>query len=73
MRSWVQVPETSSCRNAGKGCVHKTQSGRTLPQGPDPTQTGATCTELPLCTTILGHYCYEHIQTQKGLEFVTSE
>ena len=32
MRSWVQVLETASCRNAGKGCVHKTQSGRTLPR-----------------------------------------
>jgi hypothetical protein len=27
---WVQVLEISSCRNAGKCCVHKTQSGRTL-------------------------------------------
>jgi hypothetical protein len=32
MRSWVQVLETTSCRNAGKGCVHKTQSSQTLPQ-----------------------------------------
>jgi hypothetical protein len=31
MRSWVQVLETATCRNAGKDCVHKTQSGRTLP------------------------------------------
>ena len=31
MRSWVQVLETASCRNAGRGCVQKTQSGRTLP------------------------------------------
>jgi hypothetical protein len=23
--------ETASCRNAGKGCIHKFQSGRTLP------------------------------------------
>jgi hypothetical protein len=23
MRSWVQVLETASCRNVGKGCVHK--------------------------------------------------
>jgi hypothetical protein len=27
-----QVLETTSCRNVGKGCVHKTQSGRTLPR-----------------------------------------
>jgi hypothetical protein len=27
----VQVLEIVSCRNAGKGCIHKTQSGRTLP------------------------------------------
>jgi hypothetical protein len=26
------VLETASCENAGKGCVHKTQSGRTLPR-----------------------------------------
>jgi hypothetical protein len=32
MRSWVQVMETASCRNAGKGCVHKIQSGRTFPR-----------------------------------------
>jgi hypothetical protein len=32
MESWVQVLETASCRNAGKGCVHKAQSGWTLPQ-----------------------------------------
>jgi hypothetical protein len=25
MRSWIQVLETASCRNAGKGCVHKTK------------------------------------------------
>jgi hypothetical protein len=31
MKSWVQVLETASCKNAGKGYVHKTQSGRTLP------------------------------------------
>jgi hypothetical protein len=30
-KSIKQVPETASCRNAGKGCVHKTQSGQTLP------------------------------------------
>jgi hypothetical protein len=30
--SWVQVLKTTSCKNAGKGCVHKTQSGQTLPQ-----------------------------------------
>jgi hypothetical protein len=30
MRSWVQLLETSSCRNARKSYVHKTQSGRTL-------------------------------------------
>jgi hypothetical protein len=30
MRSWVQVLETAFCRNAGKGCVHETQCGRTL-------------------------------------------
>jgi hypothetical protein len=28
--SWVQVLETTSYRNAGKCCVHKTQSDRTL-------------------------------------------
>jgi hypothetical protein len=28
---WVQVLETTSCRNVGKGCVHKTQSAQTLP------------------------------------------
>jgi hypothetical protein len=39
MRSWVQVLETTSCRNAGKGCVYKTQSGRALPQ--------TLCTGLP--------------------------
>jgi hypothetical protein len=32
MRSWVQLLETASCKNARKGCVHKTQSGQTLPQ-----------------------------------------
>jgi hypothetical protein len=32
MRSWVQVLETTSCRNAEKGYVHKTQSDRTLPR-----------------------------------------
>jgi hypothetical protein len=31
MRPWVQVLETASCRNSGKGCVHKTQSGWILP------------------------------------------
>jgi hypothetical protein len=31
MWSSVHVLETASCRNAGKGCVHKTQSVRTLP------------------------------------------
>jgi hypothetical protein len=30
MRSWVQVLETASCRNARKDCVHKTRSGQTL-------------------------------------------
>jgi hypothetical protein len=32
MRSWVQVLETASCKNAGKDCVHKSknQSGQTL-------------------------------------------
>jgi hypothetical protein len=25
-------PETTSCRNAGKDCIHKTQSGWTLPR-----------------------------------------
>jgi Na+/melibiose symporter-like transporter len=29
---YLQVLETPSCRNPGKGCVHKTQSGRTLPR-----------------------------------------
>jgi hypothetical protein len=29
---WVQVLEIASCRNAGKCCVYKTQSGRTLPR-----------------------------------------
>jgi hypothetical protein len=29
---WVQALETTSCINVGKGCVRKTQSGRTLPQ-----------------------------------------
>jgi hypothetical protein len=28
----VKVLETASCRNAGKCCIHKTQSGQTLPQ-----------------------------------------
>jgi hypothetical protein len=32
MRSWVQVLETASRRNAGKCYVHKSQSDRTLPQ-----------------------------------------
>jgi hypothetical protein len=32
MKSWVQVLETASCRNAGKDCIHKTKSGQTLPQ-----------------------------------------
>jgi hypothetical protein len=31
MRSWVQVLEMTSCRNAGKGYIHKTQSGRIIP------------------------------------------
>jgi hypothetical protein len=31
MRSQFQV-QTVSCRNAGKCCVHKTQSGRILPR-----------------------------------------
>lgn len=44
MRPRVQVLETASCRNAGKGCVLKTQSGRTLPR--TPAQAGATCTGL---------------------------
>jgi hypothetical protein len=30
MRSWVQVLETASCKNAEKDCGYKTQSGRTL-------------------------------------------
>jgi hypothetical protein len=30
MRSWFQVLETASCRNAEKGSVHKIQSGWTL-------------------------------------------
>jgi hypothetical protein len=30
--SWVQVLETASCGNEGKDCVHKTQSGLTLPR-----------------------------------------
>jgi hypothetical protein len=32
MRSQVQVLETGSCRNAGKCCVRKIQSDRTLPR-----------------------------------------
>jgi hypothetical protein len=28
---WVQVLQIAYCRNAGKDCVHKTQSGQTLP------------------------------------------
>jgi hypothetical protein len=28
----IQVLKTASCRNVGEGCVHKTQSGRTLPR-----------------------------------------
>jgi hypothetical protein len=32
MRLCVQVLKTASCRNAGEDCVHKTQSGRTLPR-----------------------------------------
>jgi hypothetical protein len=32
MRSWVHVLKTASCRNAGKDCVHKTQSGWTFPR-----------------------------------------
>jgi hypothetical protein len=30
--AWFQVLETASCRNAGKCCINKTQSGRTLPR-----------------------------------------
>jgi hypothetical protein len=30
-RSRVQVLKTTSCENAGKGYIHKTQSGQTLP------------------------------------------
>jgi hypothetical protein len=30
--SWVQVLKTASCRNAGKSCVHKIQSGRHFPR-----------------------------------------
>jgi hypothetical protein len=30
MRSWVQVLETASCRNARKSCIHKTQNGWTM-------------------------------------------
>jgi hypothetical protein len=29
---YLQVLETASCRNPGKCCVHKTQSGQTLPK-----------------------------------------
>jgi hypothetical protein len=58
MRSWVQVLETTSCRNAGKDCIHKTHSGQTLPRtmrkqnvwpdpSSDPAQAEATCTRLP--------------------------
>jgi hypothetical protein len=32
VRSWVQILETTSCKNAGKGSVHKIESGQTLPQ-----------------------------------------
>jgi hypothetical protein len=44
MRSWVQVLETASCINARKGCLHKTQNGRTLLK----LQAGAICIGLPL-------------------------
>jgi hypothetical protein len=47
MRSWIQVLETASCRNAWEGCVHQTQSGRTL-LGTLHKWEGATCTMLPL-------------------------
>jgi hypothetical protein len=30
MRSWVEVLETTSCRNAGKDYIHNTQSDWTL-------------------------------------------
>jgi hypothetical protein len=32
MRSWVQILEAASFRNARKDCIHKTQSDRTLPR-----------------------------------------
>jgi hypothetical protein len=28
----VQAIETATCRNGGKYCIHKPESGRTLPQ-----------------------------------------
>jgi hypothetical protein len=32
MRSWVQMLKTASCINTEKGCIYKTQSGRTIPR-----------------------------------------
>jgi hypothetical protein len=48
--SSIQILEIASCRNAGKGCVNKTQSGRTFPL--TLWQAGATCTGLP-CFNLL--------------------
>jgi len=53
MRSWVQVLETASCRNAGKGCVQKTQVVGPFPWRPDPAQAGATCTGSALLSNRL--------------------
>jgi hypothetical protein len=39
----IQVLKTASCRNAGEGCVHKNQSGRTFPW--------TLCTGLPFNDT----------------------
>jgi hypothetical protein len=52
VRSWVQVLEAVSCRNAGKCCIHKTQNGRTL-----------TKRELraPVYLTILHHDANYHV------------
>jgi hypothetical protein len=55
MHSWVQVLETISCKNVGKGCVHMIQSGRTLPQTLRKRELRASaCSFLYTLSTIMG-------------------
>jgi hypothetical protein len=64
MRSWVQVRETTSCRNAVKSCVHNTQSGRTLPQTLRKQELCAP--GYPICVQYMG--CHDQIEVPAAQE-----